>query len=51
MKANHEKEQKNRELELSTLKMKIHSLEQKTWGGNEKISTVKQEYDDRITSK
>lgn len=50
MKANQEKEQKNRELELSTLKMKIHSLEQRN-GGNEKLSTVKQEYEERIASK
>lgn len=50
MKANRDKEQKNRELELSTLKLKIHSLEQKS-GGTEKISSIKQEYEDRLTSK
>lgn len=51
MKTNNQKEQKNRELELGTLRNKIKSLELNSGAGNKKISEVKQDYQERIDSK
>lgn len=51
MKTNNQKEQKNRELELNTLRNKIKTLELNSGAGNKKISDIKQDYQDRIDSK
>lgn len=50
MKTNNEKEQRNRELELSTLKNKIKSLELNS-GGSQKIIDIKKEYQEKVDSK
>lgn len=50
IKTNQQKEQKNRELELTTLRNKIRALELNSGAGNKQISDVKQEYQERIDS-
>lgn len=50
MKANYEKEKKNKEAELNSLKGKVRNLEINTGSGNKKVSEVKQEYQERIDS-
>lgn len=49
LKTNHEKENKNKELELSTLKNKIKTLELNS-GGNKKITDIKKEYQEKLDS-
>lgn len=51
MRIAHEKEQKNREMELSELKSKIATLEQTTGMYNKKISGMKDEWTLKIQSK
>lgn len=51
MKTNQQKEQKNRELELSSLRSKIKTLELNSGAGNKKITEIKQDYQERIESK
>lgn len=52
MKANQQKEHKNQELELSTLRNKMKCLELQSEGAeNLQISEIKQAYQDRIDSK
>ncbi|KAF5306044.1 hypothetical protein FQR65_LT00759 [Abscondita terminalis] len=48
MKINHEKDNKNKDIELNSLKSKIKTLELNTTSGSKKISEVKQEYQERI---
>ncbi|KAF2885000.1 hypothetical protein ILUMI_21174 [Ignelater luminosus] len=48
MKTNHEKEQKNREMELGSLRNKIKTLELGTGTTSKKASEVKVEYQERI---
>lgn len=50
MKANYEKENKNKETELSSLRNKIRTLEMSAGTGSKKVSEVKQEYQERIDS-
>lgn len=51
IKTNHQKEQKNRELELTTLRNKIKTLELSSGAGNKKITEIQQDYQERIESK
>lgn len=51
LKTNSEKEQKNREMELASLKGKIKSMELNSNIGNKKITEVKTEYQERLDSK
>lgn len=51
MRTNHEKEQKNREMELGSLRNKIKTLELGAGTGSKKASEVKVEYQERIDSK
>ncbi|XP_067009109.2 uncharacterized protein [Anabrus simplex] len=48
MKITHEKELKNRDQELSTLRTKIRSLESNTGVNSKKINEIKQEYEAKI---
>lgn len=50
MKVNHEKENKNKETELSSLRNKMRTLEMSAGSGSKKVSEVKQEYQERIDS-
>lgn len=46
-KTNHEKENKNKELELTTLKNKIKTLEINS-GGSKKLTDIKKEYQEKL---
>lgn len=49
MKVAHEKELKNRETELASLKLKIRSLEQE--GGSKRVAEVREELSAKVKSK
>lgn len=51
MKMIHEKDLKNKELELATLKGKLRTLEQTSGAGSKKIEELKKEYDEKFKSK
>lgn len=50
MRANHDKDIKNKEAELATLKGKLKVLEQSTGAGAKRLSELKQEYEESVKS-
>ena len=50
MRANHDKDIKNKEAELATLKGKLKILEQNTKAGAKRLSELKQEYEESVKS-
>lgn len=51
MRVSHDKDIKNKEAELATLKGKLKVLEQSTGAGVKRIADLKQEYEDTVKSK
>jgi hypothetical protein len=51
MKTSQEKELKNREQELSSLRTKLRSLEGNSGSNSKKVTEIKEEYQSRIDSK
>jgi hypothetical protein len=51
MKISQEKELKNREQELSSLRTKLRSLEGNNGSSSKKVTEIKEEYQSRIDSK
>lgn len=47
----HDKDNKNKEAELATLKGKLKILEQNSGAGTKKIAELKQDYEENIKSK
>lgn len=50
MRLSHDKDVKNKEAELATLKGKIKVLEQSSGAGAKKIAELKQDYEENIKS-